>query len=197
MKNFILFLVFIVFSTWGKAQTYAVQWTNAVGASVSGNTITKNTSTGWGTGAAASGNVLATSTDGWAEVQTTSVGGAYIFAFGLTSSYVNATYTSINFVFQVNASVISIYENGVKRIDLTGAPNPYEVLRVQRTGTTINYLRNGVIVYTSATASSSSLIADLSVYSPYLSIYERDVFVRCCRATTLCELCRYECCMQD
>jgi RHS repeat-associated protein len=139
-----------------------VQWSNPVNVAVVGNRITKvNATTAWDAGAT-SRQVLAAGQDGWVEWITTE--GTYGKLAGLASSSPDANYTSINYSFDQYANNLYIFELGTQRASL-GAYVPGERLRIQRTGSTITYLRNGVVVYTSTISSSTALMVDVSLYN--------------------------------
>jgi hypothetical protein len=132
-----------------------------VGVSVSGNTLTKTAPTGWGNAGAASQNVLSASTDGWVEMTAQETNTFRMF--GLSSSNVNADYTTIEFaIFIYTSGNVQIYENGNNKGNFGTYANG-DIMRVERVGTTIYYKKNGTTFYTSLTSSNSQLIADVSL----------------------------------
>ncbi len=142
------------------AQTYSVQWTNLVGVNVNGNKISKTAPTAWGNGGASSVNVLPAGVDGWIEVPTPK---ATNILFGVSTTDTDANYTSINYGFLISGSYWNIYENGTRKTNSSTSVYQWELLRIERIGTTINYKINGAIVYTSTIASTTSLIADIAI----------------------------------
>jgi RHS repeat-associated protein len=139
-----------------------VQWSTPVNVTVVGNKITKVSATmAWDAGVT-SRQILAAGQDGWVEWITTE--GAYGKLAGLAASSPDANYTSINYSFDQYANNLYIFELGTQRASL-GAYVPGERLRIQRTGSAITYLRNGVVVYTSTVSSSTALMVDVSLYN--------------------------------
>jgi len=137
-----------------------IVWTDLVGASVSGNTITKTAATGWGTGGAASVQTILA--DGAVEFTPANI--ATHRMFGLSNTNVDANYFTIQYaIYAVAGGPLRVYENGVNR-GTFGAYVAGDVLRVERTGTTVTYKQNGVVFYTSTIASTGSLIADAALY---------------------------------
>ncbi|MBX2916280.1 MAG: hypothetical protein KF856_13500 [Cyclobacteriaceae bacterium] len=142
---------------------YDVAWTDLVGVSVNGNTITKNASNGWGNGGAASVNQLMAGVDGWAEmtVPVSQTTGSIIF--GLSDTNPNADYASIDY--GIYPSLVSqgvyVIENGTSKTNIPYAAG--DVFRVERVGSTVYYKKNGTTFYTSTIPSTSALIVDAAI----------------------------------
>jgi hypothetical protein len=51
-----------------------------------------------------------------------------------------------------------------------------DVFRVERTGTTISYKKNGAVFYTSTVASSGSMLVDTTLYSEAATITGAKIF---------------------
>ncbi len=140
-------------------QPQSVQWTNLVNVTVNGNSLT-NTVSGWGNNGAFSINSIPANTDGYLEFKSGIVSGD--FAIGLSSTDATTNLYSINYGLFLQGGNIWVLENN------NGGPTPRstyttsDILRVERRGTTIVFLKNGVIFYTSAISSSSPLYADCS-----------------------------------
>lgn len=171
MKKKLFFVFAILILGWhinSYAQSYDIVWTDIVGGTVSGNTLTKTTSQAWGNSGAASVNVLPAGQDGWVEmtIQETT---AYR-DFGFSSSNTNAHYNTIEFgLYLYDGGFIGINENGTNK----GTFGNYisgDVLRVERVGTIIYYKQNGTTIYTSLTSSNSQLIADAAIYTQNATI---------------------------
>ncbi|MEQ8363572.1 MAG: DUF6443 domain-containing protein [Cyclobacteriaceae bacterium] len=133
-----------------------VTWTDLVGASILGNKIYR-TSGGWGSSGAASVQVLPAGQDGWLEVTASEASNRMI---GLSDVNTNAHYNTIDYALYLTTNTLRVYENGVQKFDVPVNIVPGEVFRIERTGTTIRYIRNGITVYTSTVASNTSLLAD-------------------------------------
>ncbi|MDR4498946.1 MAG: matrixin family metalloprotease [Candidatus Scalindua sp.] len=145
-----------------------VIWTDLVGVTVDGNTITKNTSPGWGNSGAGSlesftgnGNVQFT-----ASAADASANGRPMC--GLSSTNRNADYNTIEYAIFLRdtGSVIQfkVYENGIDK----GTFGTYQVgdlFRVERIGSTIVYKKNSVTFYTSATRTDLPLSVDAAIYN--------------------------------
>ncbi len=145
----------------GPSQSYYAQWQNVVAADVQGNKITSTASNAWNNSGAFSLNSLPAGTDGWIEI-IVPFQNNFEKMIGFADVDVDQHYTAIDYAYYIQSSLY-IYENGVNKLNL-GAFSAGESLRIERVGTTINYKRNGVIVYTSLTPSSTSLNADISFY---------------------------------
>lgn len=83
---------------------------------------------------------------------------------GITSDPQGGGYASIDYAFQLWASAtLNIMENSVtKRSGTAGSWSTGDLLRIEKTGTTIKYYRNSALLYTSTLAVSSALYADFA-----------------------------------
>jgi len=138
-----------------------IEWTNAVGVTVSGNSLTKNTSTnGWGDSGASSVRTIAG--DGFVEftAQETTTGRM----LGLSTTDADQSYTSINYALALGGdALVRVYENGTLR-GTFGTYTTGDVFHVERVGTTVYYKQNSTTFYTSTVASSGDVIADAAFY---------------------------------
>lgn len=149
--------------------TQNVIWTDLVNTTATGNDLKKTSgSTGWN-GGGASQNTIPANTDGWVEFE---VGNVYrtrttiypMFMCGLSTSNVDANYTTIEFAFYVNGNRVYIRESG------TNKNGPHTItanstFKIERIGTEIKYYVNNTLVYTSLlTAPTGSLLTDASIY---------------------------------
>jgi alpha-tubulin suppressor-like RCC1 family protein len=140
-----------------------VVWVNAVGASVSGNSVTKTAgTTGWDAGAS-SRNVLQ---DGYGYVDFIIPDTGHDSMCGLGFGDGNASYTDVDFAiyFQSGGDLL-VYEAGSNRGQL-GTYAAGDRMRVEVFHSTIRYRKNGVVFYTSTVAPRFPLRVDLSLYSP-------------------------------
>ncbi|MBT7590050.1 MAG: PQQ-binding-like beta-propeller repeat protein, partial [Candidatus Scalindua sp.] len=135
-------------------------WTDTVGLTVDGNSITKNTATGWGNSGAASQESF--TGDGGVEFVAAQVN-KYLVG-GLSSSNPDAGYTSIEYaILPYGNGSLHVYEKGVDK----GSFGSYQVgdrFSVERAGSTIVYKKNDVIFYTSLTPTDAALLADFAIY---------------------------------
>jgi RHS repeat-associated protein len=146
-----------------------VLWKDLSGVVMNGNMLKRTkASNGWDAGAVST-HTLPASTDGWIEFivgETTTNR-----VIGFANNSVDNDYVQIDYAFYLNGSTLKVYEttppstNAALKYTASGALVPGEVLRIERSGTTIRYKRNGVQIYQSNTASSGALLADISMYS--------------------------------
>jgi subtilisin family serine protease len=146
-----------------------VVWGNRGGVSLnaSGNTLRKTNSVGWNAGAI-SMEMLASNTDGWVEMQVLETSKRRVI--GLTPYN-----TSLNQIMAYSIDLrangqYAVVENGTTKTTITGyATN--DKFRINRTNTTVTYLRNGTVFYTSAVPSNNNLYVDVSLYGLNSSIH--------------------------
>ena len=132
------------------------------GISVVNNTIKKtSTSRNWSTGLATLGSFNG---DGYVEFRAEKEHNPTMV--GLSSTNINSHYNTIDYaVYMYWSKRLLIYEKGVIKGEF-GTFKKNDVFRVERIGNTIYYKKNGVTFYTSKTASSGSLLGDVSIYEP-------------------------------
>jgi RHS repeat-associated protein len=141
---------------------YDVQWQNLNGVRVTGNKLNRYISgSSWDVGAA-SAQQLSPNTDGWMEIVVTELN--YNKMIGLADTDPDYNFTSIDYALHMNNAYLRVYENGVEKNSQGSILNIGDVLRIERTGTTITYKRNGITFYTSLTPSSTLLMVDASIY---------------------------------
>ena len=144
-----------------------VVWTNTVGATATGNNLTR------GNGAA-----------GWTAAASSTVGialaGGYIqFAAaetntdrmcGLSVNIFETDYTGIRYaVYLASDGSFQVFEGGAKRGSF-GAYSTGDVFTVSVAANGVTYSRNGSIFYTSLVAPTQTLFGDASLYSPGATI---------------------------
>jgi PKD repeat protein len=159
-----------------------VVWINQRELTQSGTTLTKTSGGNSWNAAANSLGVLASGFDGWASMQVIETNTWR--AFGLASPNTVLNKNSINYGFLLRDNgIIAITENGIQKgtfgTYLTG-----DILKVERIGTTINYLRNGSIIYTSATPSATDLIVDMSIRTVGATIHNARANFTCINCGT-------------
>ncbi|MEK6334072.1 MAG: LamG-like jellyroll fold domain-containing protein [Acidobacteriota bacterium] len=138
-----------------------VNWTNAVGVVVNGNSLTKTAATGWGNAGAVSTQTIA-SGDGYVEFTATDTGTNRFC--GLSNGDTNQHYTDVDFGLHPSGGVIYIYEGGVSR-GTFGSFAAGDVMRVAVEGGVIKYRKNGTLLYTSTVAPTYPLLVDSSLYA--------------------------------
>lgn len=153
-----------VLKTKGTYSNSSLTWKNVAGMEVTGNTLIKTASTTWGNAGGVSTQTLAAGTNGWMEV-TVPENGWSGYA-GLSSSDVNYSYTNINYAFHIQSYYYAnIRENGAAPPGDPGNISvvPGDTLRIERTGTTVRYYKNGTLLYTSGVSSGTSLMIDCAL----------------------------------
>jgi RHS repeat-associated protein len=143
--------------------TQNVVWTNATGVYVTGNSITKSGTTGWGYSGAVSTQAIA-SGDGYAEFSADSLDyGMY----GLSHDNPDLNYTGIDYAIYTERAEgkVFVYENGTSRGQV-GTWTSGDRFRVAVEGGVVKYKKNGTVMYTSAVAPTTyPLFVDTSLYN--------------------------------
>ncbi len=153
----------------------AVIWTNAVGVSVSGNSLTKTTATGWGNSGAASQQAI----PGNGAVEFTASETNTRRVVGLSLNDTDQGPASIGHAIRLeDDGYIYIYENGtwISSAGFWSYVNG-DVLRIERTGSTIRYWQNGVLRYTSGLPSSGPLVVDTALHTSGATISNVNLIV--------------------
>ncbi|HEU5292147.1 MAG TPA: LamG-like jellyroll fold domain-containing protein [Cyclobacteriaceae bacterium] len=133
-----------------------IEWINKISVVVN-DTELKSTGPVWASGAASS-QILPAGQDGWIEFKVTDL---YLYMVGLADTDPNASYQTIDYALYVAGGSLYVYENNVNR-GTVSTVSPGDALGIERKGTTIYYKKNGTVVYTSAVASSTLLMVDVS-----------------------------------
>ncbi len=143
-----------------------IAWTDLVGVSANGSTITKTAASGWGNGGAASSNTYT----GNFAVDFTINDGASRVLFGLSETNADADWDTIKFgIFLRADGEMFVYEDGVE-LGNFGTYAAGDVFRVDRAGSTIRYKQNGNTFFASPTSSSNGLLVDAAIYYTNASI---------------------------
>ncbi|MEP1095925.1 MAG: hypothetical protein ABJG78_12490 [Cyclobacteriaceae bacterium] len=163
-----LLLIFCaIFGHSGISQV-SVDWIDLVGVTVTGDNLVRTAGgTGWGSAGAASASTLSAGTDGWVETtaQTTSTPRMV----GLSTSNLDANYNTITYVVYLRHNArLHVYETGVHRGDLTNY-QVGDVVKVERIGSTVTFLKNNVIFYTSSIPSTTDVLVDAAIHTGELS----------------------------
>ena len=137
-----------------------VVWTSLVGATSSGNSLTKTAAIAWGNAGAVSSQQIAG--DGYVEV--TGTANSSYRMFGLSNGNSGNHYQDIDFALCLCGSEVRVYEAGILKGSF-GAFATGNLLRVAVVGTTVTYSRNGVVFYTSTATPTHPLLVDAALYS--------------------------------
>jgi hypothetical protein len=147
--------------------TEAITWANVVGATASGNGLTKTATAGWGNSGAVSTRALA-SGDGFVEFTAEEANTARVCGFSDADSA--QTYQDIKYGINAHLSGnIYIYESGVQRSQngntSFGTYAAGDTFRVAVEGGVVKYYQNSTLLYTSAVAPTYPLLVDTALYS--------------------------------
>ncbi len=128
------------------------------GISIINDEITKTSGAAWQTGLATKGSF---SGDGYIEYQIPLLSRIMV---GLSTDNTNANYATIDYaIYTHHSGDLRIYESGSNKGSF-GSYQAGDTFKVERIGSTINYLKNGQIFYTSLTPSTGALLGDVSMY---------------------------------
>ena len=140
--------------------TENVTWTNVVGATASGNTLTKTAATAWGNAGASSTRSIA-SGDGYVEFKVTAANTGMV---GLSHTDANQDYTSMEFALLPNSDGnLYVFESGVNH-GVVSTFTTADVFRVAIEGGVVKYRKNGTLLYTSAVTPTYPLLVDAGLY---------------------------------
>jgi hypothetical protein len=133
--------------------------TNEVNVSVAGGNVTKNAGgAAWNAGVT---SVQSLSGSGLVEIQVASVS-SVAYMFGLAQINPGGIYTGIDYAIYVINNNIQIYELGTFKGN-AGGISVNDILQVVVTGTTVTYVKNGTVVYTSLTSATFPLYFACSI----------------------------------
>ncbi len=141
----------------------SVTWQNPVNVSVSGNTITKSTPSGWDAGAS-SVEFIPSGYDGYVEFSTTNNAGMA----GLSNGDSNADYPDIDYAIQPGPNyglTVAVYEKGIYQTTSPIVSNPSDVFRVALESGVVKYYHNGTLIYTSSVSPAYPLLFDTALYA--------------------------------
>ena len=135
--------------------SYAVNWIDVTGATVSSGVLTKTTSTtGWNAGATAS-NILAPSTDGWIQFTMSSSSSQRTIMIGFTT---NSIFGSSNFTaatYIASAGQVTTYEGSTGTAFSSIASG--DIIKISREGSQMKYYKNGTVFRTVTTDATLQL----------------------------------------
>jgi len=144
----------------------ATTWNNAVGVNTGESRfVPDSTASGWNKGA--SFGTAPANTDFTLSFQPLYMDGQATGGysmFGVDNADPNTNYNTIDYaIYLQNGANVYVYENGTSR-GLHSSFTPADTFEIKRTGTTITYLKNGTVFYTSTVASSAAMVFDSSIY---------------------------------
>lgn len=151
---------------------YHTQWTDisSTALEVDLSYIKKVAGQAWNQGAAST-NELGAYEDGW--VQHTVLETTTARMIGLSYDNNDPNWNTIDFNFYTKyGSVLQIYEAGVYKYSDPSGYEVGDVLAVQRLGNSINYLKNGQVIFSSTCDESQTMIVDVSLYSTGATLSE-------------------------
>jgi PKD repeat protein len=147
-----------------------IAWTDLTNSVVEKNGIRLKKTTaapGWDAGAI-SENYLASGISGWIQMGIKELNKLRVF--GLASYNTTTAFEDIDYGFQMRSRrTFRVVENGIVKANF-GTFTTTDVFRIERNGTTITYLYNGAVVYTSTVPSTGNLYADASLFKQKASI---------------------------
>ncbi|MGH1441765.1 MAG: RHS repeat-associated core domain-containing protein [Cellvibrionaceae bacterium] len=120
--------------------------------------FTKTVANSWGNGLFDTNETLAANTDGWLEFTVRESDTIRAVGFADAASPIDNRHKSILYkVWMDSNGRIHVHENNSWRGTLTNNAQSGDVVRIERTGTTLRYLLNGVVRYTSSVTSTEAL----------------------------------------
>ncbi|HEY3387537.1 MAG TPA: hypothetical protein VGK46_13565, partial [Saprospiraceae bacterium] len=165
LKSFFRITLLFLFSlgiqyTFGQT-THNVVWSDIVGCTVSGNTLTKNIGDGWGNSAATGLYYLDANTDGFLEYTVDVINRK---AFGLSDINANNFTGSIDYGIIIGSDAKAYMMNS--SIEMANTPIIVgDVLRIERIGSSVYYKKNGTTIYTLTGGLTVPLLVDVSLYT--------------------------------
>lgn len=124
-----------------------------------GDKLTKTSAANvWGDSGASSVQRIPSGSDGYVEFLIPDGNQRIV---GLSSDDPDQDYLTVEYGMHTNAGTLYVRENGV--IVHTNTHATGDKGSIRRTGTTIEYLKNGAVIYTSAVASSGDLYVDVAI----------------------------------
>jgi hypothetical protein len=144
----------------------AVTWQNVVGATASGNSLTKTAANGWGNAGASS--VQTASSDSFVAFTTAETHTAK--AAGLSVGDTSQHDTDIDFAIIADVDgPVHVYERGEHRGQF-GVYTAHDVLRVEALERVMRYYRNGALLYTSALVPQFAARVDTALFHTHATI---------------------------
>ncbi len=139
----------------------ATFWQNVVDLTTNGTSLQKTGgSNAWTAGAVTTGSLTG---NGYVEFSSSENNTNKMI--GLSHGDTDQSYSDIDFaIYLAGSSTLRVYEGGTQ-MGVFGSYAANDVFRIQVTGTTITYLKNGTVFYTSTATPTFPLLVDSSVYT--------------------------------
>lgn len=154
-------------------------WTDLVGAVSMNDTLFKTVNAnGWSNSGAASVQVLQPGDDGYLLHVVHTIKDFYFI--GLSEDNPDAANLTIDHAFYVNKKQLRVRES-IGTDLVVGTLDVGDSIAIARVGTTLNWLHNGVVVYSTPADTSKSLLADVSIYKK--NSYLTNIWVSFCETT--------------
>jgi hypothetical protein len=135
-------------------------WTDAVGVTTSGASMTKTGAAGWNAGAASLGSL-----SGNGFVQFTTAEATTDKVAGLSAADPAQNYAAVDFGINLTSSGgLNVIEDGAF-VFTGGTYAANDVLKVQVSGTTVTYLKNNSVIYTSTKSATFPLLFGTSLFT--------------------------------
>lgn len=145
----------------GPDSTIQATWKDYTGVSLSGNTLIKTASAGWGNAGAFSYNQLKSLQNGWISHKITNVTTDY--KLGLSRDTTTA-FDSIDYAVRVNLGQVSVYNRntfvGIFDTVIVG-----DSIQIERIGNVIAYTKNHIIFYNQEANAKEKLQINVSQYT--------------------------------
>ena len=184
---YISFVITCFFYAWLWYAVTPVVWTDFDNTSAAGNTLTKTWATGWNADAQSVSQIC---WDWYLEFDASSLDGSWnnrVMVWLNSDPSSSENYNTIDYAisyYRIGTSVtnkrIYVYEDGISRWQF-GNRVDGDIFRIQRNGTQIQYIKNGVVFYTSMTTSSAPLYADTSMYEVWSSLWTSRIHADLCQ----------------
>ena len=135
-------------------------WQNVVGVSTGVGNLAPTGSVGWNKGA--SFGTVPAGNDFQLDMFPTSTSGNAMF--GVSTMDADQNYTTIGYAIYFVNTAVYVFENGVNKGNFSNFSTGDE-FSIRRVGTTISYLKNGSVFYTSTIPSTTDIVFDSSIYT--------------------------------
>ena len=148
-----------------------IQWVNINGALQQGSDLESTASYGWGNSGAGSSQSIPSNADGWIEMVIEDPSKADL-VFGLSDANVNDNIESTDFGFELSKYNNAYWTRENSDRSYLGTFEAGDRLRIERSGSTIIYKKNGVMVSTTNLSSRPSLIADAALLNTGSTVFQ-------------------------
>jgi hypothetical protein len=147
-----------------------INWTNINGAVQNGHDLEKTASYGWGNSGAQSTQAIDPNLDGWIEMVIEDVLKTDL-VFGLSDANINDNIASTDFGFELSKYNNAFWKREASDREYLGTFQEGDILRIERSGSTIIYNKNGQSISTTHVTSTPLLIADVAFLNPGATVF--------------------------